>query len=173
MNLVCCCQCWSRLIQNTARGQLKMGILWLSNMRAGLLYILLCIQIYLPFPFWALLHPHIFWFQLGRWDSVWLIHIERSAFRLENNMMNCCLQGCLLHRPLCTWPRSNHPRLHWGTHGKVGFSFEVIGKHVMQPIHNDPSIRCLGERWRMVVPPHLAYGDSGAGDSIPGWLTRM
>ena len=31
------------------------------------------------------------------------------------------------------------------------------------------SIRCLGERWRMVVPPHLAYGDSGAGDSIPGW----
>jgi len=31
--------------------------------------------------------------------------------------------------------------------------------------------RCLGERWRMVVPPHLAYGDSGAGDSIPGGAT--
>ena len=25
----------------------------------------------------------------------------------------------------------------------------------------------------MVVPPHLAYGDSGAGDSIPGWSTNM
>ena len=36
-------------------------------------------------------------------------------------------------------------------------------------IHNClKSPRCLGERWRMVVPPHLAYGDSGAGDSIPG-----
>jgi len=31
--------------------------------------------------------------------------------------------------------------------------------------------KCLGERWRMVVPPHLAYGDSGAGDSIPGGAT--
>jgi FK506-binding protein 2 len=27
--------------------------------------------------------------------------------------------------------------------------------------------RCLGERWRMVVPPHLAYGDSGVGKDIP------
>merc|ERR1712083_671158 len=31
--------------------------------------------------------------------------------------------------------------------------------------------RCLGERWRMVVPPHLAYGDEGAGDVIPGGAT--
>jgi len=31
--------------------------------------------------------------------------------------------------------------------------------------------RCLGERWRMIVPPELAYGDSGAGDSIPGGAT--
>ena len=28
--------------------------------------------------------------------------------------------------------------------------------------------RCLGERWRMTVPPHLAYGDHGAGEDIPG-----
>ena len=31
--------------------------------------------------------------------------------------------------------------------------------------------RCLGERWRMVVPPHLAYGDGGSGDVIPGGAT--
>jgi len=31
--------------------------------------------------------------------------------------------------------------------------------------------RCLGERWRMVVPPHLAYGNDGAGDVIPGGAT--
>jgi len=31
--------------------------------------------------------------------------------------------------------------------------------------------RCLGERFKMVVPPHLAYGDSGVGDSIPGGAT--
>ena len=27
--------------------------------------------------------------------------------------------------------------------------------------------KCLGERWRMVVPPQLAYGDQGTGDIIP------
>ena len=31
--------------------------------------------------------------------------------------------------------------------------------------------RCLGERWRMIVPPHLAYGDDGVGDDIPGGAT--
>ena len=31
--------------------------------------------------------------------------------------------------------------------------------------------RCLGERWRMTVPPHLAYGDHGVGDDIPGGAT--
>merc|ERR1740137_225338 len=31
--------------------------------------------------------------------------------------------------------------------------------------------RCLGERWRMTVPPHLAYGDSGVGEDIPGGAT--
>eukprot|EP00092_Neocalanus_flemingeri_P036007 GFUD01039206.1.p1 GENE.GFUD01039206.1~~GFUD01039206.1.p1 ORF type:complete len:343 (-),score=88.49 GFUD01039206.1:208-1098(-) len=31
--------------------------------------------------------------------------------------------------------------------------------------------RCLGERWRMTVPPHLAYGDDGVGDDILGGAT--
>merc|ERR1711892_1350684 len=31
--------------------------------------------------------------------------------------------------------------------------------------------RCLGERWRMTVPPHLAYGDDGVGDDVPGGAT--
>jgi len=31
--------------------------------------------------------------------------------------------------------------------------------------------RCLGERWRMEVPPHLAYGDDGVGKDIPGGAT--
>jgi len=30
--------------------------------------------------------------------------------------------------------------------------------------------RCLGERWRMIVPPHMAYGSQGVGD-IPGGAT--
>ena len=82
MNLVFCCQCWSQLIQPTVRGPLKMGTLLLSSMRAGLLQVLLlCIQIYLPLQFWAVLHPHKIWFQLGRWDSVWLINIQRSTIR--------------------------------------------------------------------------------------------
>ena len=33
--------------------------------------------------------------------------------------------------------------------------------------------RCLGERWRMVVPPHLAYGDHGTGDVIPPRATLI
>lgn len=31
--------------------------------------------------------------------------------------------------------------------------------------------RCLGERFKMVVPPHLAYGDSGVEGAIPGGAT--
>jgi len=31
--------------------------------------------------------------------------------------------------------------------------------------------RCLGERWRMTVPPHLAYGEDGVGEDIPGGAT--
>eukprot|EP00088_Acartia_fossae_P066267 TRINITY_DN82074_c0_g1_i1.p1 TRINITY_DN82074_c0_g1~~TRINITY_DN82074_c0_g1_i1.p1 ORF type:complete len:367 (-),score=59.08 TRINITY_DN82074_c0_g1_i1:43-984(-) len=31
--------------------------------------------------------------------------------------------------------------------------------------------RCLGERFKMIVPPHLAYGDQGAGDLIPPGAT--
>lgn len=27
--------------------------------------------------------------------------------------------------------------------------------------------KCLGEKWRMIVPPELAYGDHGTGDVIP------
>ena len=34
-----------------------------------------------------------------------------------------------------------------------------------------PQGKCLGERWRMIVPPHLAYGDHGTGDVIPGGAT--
>ena len=30
--------------------------------------------------------------------------------------------------------------------------------------------RCLGERWRMTVPPHLAHGDDGVGDDVPETL---
>jgi len=33
--------------------------------------------------------------------------------------------------------------------------------------------RCLGERFRMIVPPHLAYGDQGAGDLIPPGATLI
>jgi len=33
--------------------------------------------------------------------------------------------------------------------------------------------RCLGERWRMTVPPHLAYGEDGVGDDIPGGATLI
>ena len=27
--------------------------------------------------------------------------------------------------------------------------------------------KCLGEKWRMIVPPELAYGEHGTGDIIP------
>merc|ERR1712107_898367 len=31
--------------------------------------------------------------------------------------------------------------------------------------------RCLGERFKMIVPPHLAYGDQGVGNDIPPGAT--
>ena len=48
----------------------------------------------------------------------------------------------------------------------------VHGKHqIIDGYTETLEGRCLGERWRMTVPPHLAYGDSGVGDDIPGGAT--
>ena len=108
----------------------------------------------------------IHWFQPGGWDCVWFICIPRSTIWWEIKLLFCATT-ILLYRPICSRSRSNHPRLRGGATWKVGFLNELCGIHITFTIVFKSS-RCLGERWRMVVPPHLAYGDSGAGDSIPG-----
>ena len=108
----------------------------------------------------------IHWFQPGGWDSIWLICVPRSTIWWEIKLLFCATT-ILLYRPICSRSRPNHPRLRGGATWKVGFLNELCGIHITFTIVFKSS-RCLGERWRMVVPPHLAYGDSGAGDSIPG-----
>ena len=155
MNLVFCCQCWSLLIQHTARGQLKMGTLLLLNMRAGLLCVLplcfkyichsdfesCCILTCTDFsledgtvfdsstsrgaPFGRNIKKHL-QKDVTLWCNKW---IGLGMGWITEWVLNCRLQVCLPHRPICSWPGSNHPRLHRGTHWKVCstvLSFKVL-----------------------------------------------
>ena len=93
-----------------------------------------------------------------------LTHPHRGELHLVRYkiMLDCRLRSCISEQvPLyMVEPKSSKATQRFSREGTLPFW------HIRCSV----SIRCLGERWRMVVPPHLAYGDSGAGDSIPGWL---
>ena len=93
-----------------------------------------------------------------------LTHPHRGELHLVRYkiMLDCRLRSCISEQvPLYMVEAKS---------SKATQRFSREGTLPFWHIRCSVSIRCLGERWRMVVPPHLAYGDSGAGDSIPGWL---
>ena len=152
MNPVFFCRCSNRLNRNTARGQLKLGILLLLSTRAGFQS---------SFLSWIA----FFRILITAWKTgQCLTHPHRGELHLVRYkiMLDCRLWSCISKQvPLYMVEAKS---------SKATQRFSREGTLPFWHIRCSVSIRCLGERWRMVVPPHLAYGDSGAGDSIPGWL---
>ena len=129
-------------------------LLW--SMRAGTVFVL---------QLDVLSHSMFVYSLISAWKmGLCLTHLHPEELHLVRNKKNVLHNH---HRPICSRPRPNHPRLRGGATWKVGFLNGLCGILITFTIVFK-SPRCLGERWRMVVPPHLAYGDSGAGDSIPG-----
>uniref|UniRef100_A0A8C6WFZ3 peptidylprolyl isomerase n=1 Tax=Neogobius melanostomus TaxID=47308 RepID=A0A8C6WFZ3_9GOBI len=49
-----------------------------------------------------------------------------------------------------------------------------IGKgYVMKGMDQALQGLCIGEKRRIIIPPHLAYGESGVGDLIPSWTVLV
>lgn len=51
------------------------------------------------------------------------------------------------------------------------FKFQIGTGQVIKGWDQGLLDMCVGEKRKMVVPPHLGYGDNGAGDKIPGGAT--
>jgi FK506-binding protein 14 len=53
------------------------------------------------------------------------------------------------------------------------FSFQLGVGHVIRGWDEGLLDMCVGEKRKLTIPPHLAYGDSGAGDLIPPGSTLV
>eukprot|EP00878_Enallax_costatus_P004721 GHUV01004970.1.p1 GENE.GHUV01004970.1~~GHUV01004970.1.p1 ORF type:complete len:135 (+),score=38.19 GHUV01004970.1:82-486(+) len=52
-------------------------------------------------------------------------------------------------------------------------SFELGAGRVIKGWDQGISGMCVGEKRKLKIPPHLGYGDSGAGPTIPGGATLI
>jgi len=53
------------------------------------------------------------------------------------------------------------------------FSFQIGVGQVIKGWDQGLLDMCVGEKRKLTIPPHLGYGDSGAGDVIPGGATLL
>jgi len=51
------------------------------------------------------------------------------------------------------------------------FTFQIAVGQVIKGWDQGLLDMCVGEKRKLTIPPHLGYGDSGAGDVIPGGAT--
>jgi FKBP-type peptidyl-prolyl cis-trans isomerase len=47
------------------------------------------------------------------------------------------------------------------------FSFQLGAGHVIKGWDEGLNDMCVGEKRKLTIPPHLGYGDAGAGQVIP------
>lgn len=53
------------------------------------------------------------------------------------------------------------------------FTFELGAGQVIKGFDQGLIDMCVGEKRKLTIPPHLGYGDQGAGDKIPGGSTLL
>ncbi|CAG0884140.1 unnamed protein product [Darwinula stevensoni] len=51
------------------------------------------------------------------------------------------------------------------------FSFQIGVGHVIKGWEQGLLDMCIGEKRKLIIPPHLGYGEAGAGDVIPAGAT--
>uniref|UniRef100_A0A1B6FZA3 peptidylprolyl isomerase n=1 Tax=Cuerna arida TaxID=1464854 RepID=A0A1B6FZA3_9HEMI len=109
---------------------------------------------------------------LTSWSTVWAADLKIDRVYVpeicevrskQNQMLTMHYNGTLENG---TKFDSSHDR-------EQPFTFRLGGGQVIKGWDQGLLDMCVGERRRLTIPPHLAYGDAGAGNVIPAGATLI